>query len=67
MGNSRFLNRVTIPTVFVCLVLYLLIAACGPSEIAFAVKHLRDVTREQITEVVSYETYPGLDLSLIHI
>lgn len=36
-------------------------SACGPSEIQFAVKHLRDQTGEQITEVVSYEDEDGLD------
>jgi hypothetical protein len=41
----------------------LLLQGCGPSEIEFAVKHLRDQTGEQITETVSYEQYPGLDNS----
>lgn len=36
---------------------------CGPSEVQFAVKHLRDDTGEQTTEVVSYDTYEGLDNS----
>lgn len=40
------------------------LAACGgPAEIEFAVKHLRDKTGEQISEVVSYEDEPGLDNS----
>ncbi|MBC8263031.1 MAG: hypothetical protein H8E47_02780 [Anaerolineales bacterium] len=39
------------------------LSACGPTEIEFAVKHLRDQTGEQITEVVSYEGEKGLDNS----
>ncbi|MFN8495702.1 MAG: hypothetical protein U0350_49375 [Caldilineaceae bacterium] len=41
-----------------------LLAACGgPAEIEFAVKHLRDQTGEQISEIVSYEKEAGLDNS----
>jgi len=50
-----------------CAVILLLsttiLSACGPAEIQFAVKHLRDQTGEQITEIVSYEEEPGLDNS----
>ncbi len=39
-----------------------LLSACFDSpEIEYAVKHLRDQTGEQITEVLSYEQYEGLD------
>ena len=42
----------------------LVCSACGGTqEIAFAVKHLRDDTGEQLTEVVSYAEYPQLDNS----
>lgn len=41
----------------------LFFVACGPSEIAFVVKHITDRTGEQIRETVSYEAYPGLDNS----
>ena len=62
MHRYFFFQRVPVFAFISPFLLYLLFAAaCGPSEISFAVKHLRDVTREQITEVVSYETYPGLD------
>jgi hypothetical protein len=40
-----------------------LLAACGPTEIEFAVKHLRDQPGEQVTEEVSHVEYPGLDNS----
>jgi len=50
-----------------CLLVFMgvgsLAQGCGGSEIQFAVKHLRDQTGEQLTEVVSYEKYPGLDNS----
>ena len=40
------------------------LSGCGGStEIEFAVVHLRDQPGDQITEVLSYETYPGLDNS----
>ncbi len=39
------------------------VSACGPSQIAFAVVHLRDQPGDQITEVLSYEDHPGLDNS----
>jgi len=62
MRGYHFHRRV--PAVAVAaLLLYLLVAACGPSQIAFAVKHLRDKSGEQITEVVSYTTHAGLDNS----
>jgi hypothetical protein len=40
-----------------------MLAACGPAEVEFAVKHLSDVTGEQLTEVVSYTDEAGLDNS----
>ena len=50
---------------YVGLVLLMMIGsvvqACGPTEIEFAVKHLRDQTGEQISETVSFDDYPGLD------
>jgi hypothetical protein len=39
------------------------LTSCGPSEIEFAVKHLRDQTGEQITEVLSSQTNAGFDNS----
>jgi hypothetical protein len=42
---------------------FLSLAACGPSEVQFAVKHIRDQAGEQISEVLSYETNPGFDNS----
>ena len=38
-------------------------SACGSPEIEFAVVHVSDQTGKQITEVLSYETHPGLDNS----
>jgi hypothetical protein len=61
MRQSNHYVRFTVLAVVPLLLFGYLVAACGPSEIAFAVKHLRDITREQITEVVSYQSYPGLD------
>jgi len=40
-----------------------LLAACGPSEIQFAVKHLRDKAGAQIPETISYTQEAGLDNS----
>lgn len=51
----------------VCVVYFLLtmlaLPACGPSEVQFAVKHLRDKAGDQLTDVVSYKEEPGLDNS----
>jgi hypothetical protein len=63
MRHPHHYTRFAFLTVVPLLLLGYLVAACGPSEVAFAVKHLRDITREQITEVVSYQGYPGLDNS----
>lgn len=40
-----------------------LLSGCGTAQVEFAVKHLRDQTGEQITEVVSYEDEAGLNNS----
>lgn len=45
------------------LVVLLSISGCGPTEVEFAVKHLSDVTGEQLTEIVSYNEEAGLDNS----
>ena len=47
----------------VLLSILLWLVACGSPEIQFAVKHLRDLTGEQLTEEVSYEEEAGLDNS----
>lgn len=39
----------------------LVLPSCGPAEIEFAVKHLRDQPGEQISEVLSYQTNAGFD------
>jgi hypothetical protein len=61
--------RSTRSKVFLFLILILsafLLPACGggaAAQVEFGVKHLRDQTGEQITEVVSYENESGLDNS----
>ena len=64
MSKSRHSRYLVIALDLLSLMLAsLLLQACGPTEIEFAVKHLRDQTGEQISETVSYEEYPGLDNS----
>lgn len=41
----------------------ILLVACGPREIQFVVKHLRDKAGAQITETISYKEEAGLDNS----
>ncbi|MCE7980384.1 MAG: hypothetical protein DYG89_04275 [Caldilinea sp. CFX5] len=48
---------------FMILCSLFLLAACGPAEVEFAVKHFSDVTGEQLSEVVSYDQEAGLDNS----
>jgi hypothetical protein len=60
MGHS-FTRAIQCLGLVLLLSLGFLVTACGPSEIEFAVKHLRDQTGEQISETVSYDQYPGLD------
>lgn len=59
--KQRFVVKVISVAVLTSMLLWLV--ACGSSEIQFAVKHLRDLTGEQLTEVVSYEQEVGLDNS----
>jgi hypothetical protein len=47
----------------ILMVVMLQLQGCGPSAVAFGVKHIRDQAGEQIPEIVSYEQYPGLDNS----
>jgi len=41
----------------------LMLSACTPAPIEFAVKHLSDRPGEKVTEVASFEKYPGLNNS----
>jgi hypothetical protein len=56
-------NMFRMSTVFVFLFNIILLAGCGNPEIEFAVVHVSDQTGKQITEILSYETHPGLDNS----
>lgn len=49
--------------VVISVVCILFLSACGPTEIVFAIKHLNEQPGDQQTEVLSYESYPGLDNS----
>jgi hypothetical protein len=60
--NKHEFASITLTWSIILLHMFLL-AACGPAEVEFAVKHLSDVTGEQISEVVSYQEEAGLDNS----
>ena len=57
------LSQTTFLGLFLLLVSISISVGCGPGAIQFAIKHLRDVPRQQVVEDVSYADYPGLDNS----
>ena len=65
MVQKRWRNLISVLIISIALLwsAFLLAACGGPVEIEFAVKHLRDQTGEQISEIVSYEKEAGLDNS----
>lgn len=62
LGTFTYSLRTTASTAFVILCI-LLLGACGPSEVQFAVKHLRDKPGVQIAETISHTQEAGLDNS----
>lgn len=56
-------KSVRIIATFFLFINLIFLSSCGSPEIEFAVVHVSDQTGKQITEVLSYETQPGLDNS----
>lgn len=55
-GNSKFL--IIVPLL---LPLVILLSSCESPNVPFQIKHLIDRPGKQETEIISYESYPGLD------
>jgi hypothetical protein len=61
-GTYAYSLRTAASAALVILSIFFLVA-CGPSEVQFAVKHLRDKAGVQISETISHDQEAGLDNS----
>jgi hypothetical protein len=62
LGRDSAKTRLLIGSLLIVLNVSVLVG-CGPAQVEFAVKHLSDVTGEQLTEIVSFTEELGLDNS----